>query len=47
MGLHSGMDAVFGLHHLAHSHNAEVMGDSLAGMNARRMRDGAGTEGGA
>jgi enoyl-CoA hydratase len=47
MGLHSGMDAVFGLHHLAHSHNAEVMGDSLAGMDARRMRDAARTEGGA
>ena len=38
MGLHSGMDSVFGLHHLAHAHNAEVMGDSLAGMDARRMR---------
>ena len=39
MGLHTGMDSVFGLHHLAHAHNAEVMGDSLAGMDARRMRD--------
>jgi enoyl-CoA hydratase len=41
MGMHAGMDSVFGLHHLAHSHNAEVMGDSLAGMDARRMRDAA------
>ena len=47
MGLHSGMDAVFGLHHLAHAHNAEVMGDSLAGMDARRMRDAGRAEGGA
>jgi enoyl-CoA hydratase len=39
MGLHSGMDSVFGLHHLAHAHNAEVLGDSLAGMDAHRMRD--------
>lgn len=39
MGLHAGMDSVFGLHHVAHAHNAETMGDSLAGMDARRMRD--------
>jgi enoyl-CoA hydratase len=42
MGLRSGMDSVFGLHHLAHSHNAEVGGDSLAGQDARSMRDSAG-----
>ena len=47
MGLHSGMDAVFALHHLAHAHNAEVTGDSLAGMDARRMRDAGRGEGGA
>ncbi len=47
MGLHSGMDAVFGLHHLAHAHNAEVLGDSLAGMDARRMRDAGHPAGGA
>ncbi len=29
----------FGLHHLAHAHNAEVCGDSLAGHDARSMRD--------
>ena len=40
MGLRSGMDAVFGLHHLAHAHNAEVSSDSLAGQDARSMRDG-------
>ncbi|MFE8013873.1 enoyl-CoA hydratase [Streptomyces antibioticus] len=39
MGLRSGMDSVFGLHHAAHSHNAEVAVDSLAGMDARAMRD--------
>jgi enoyl-CoA hydratase len=41
MGLQTGMDSVFGLHHLAHAHNAEVGGDSLAGMDARGMRDAA------
>ncbi|SFQ09163.1 enoyl-CoA hydratase [Amycolatopsis arida] len=40
MGLRSGMDAAFGLHHLAHAHNAEVGGDALAGQDARSMRDG-------
>lgn len=37
MGLHAGMDSVFGLHHFAHAHNAEVGGDSLAGQDARSM----------
>jgi len=40
MGLHAGMDSVFGLHHLAHAHNAETAGDPLAGLDARGMRDG-------
>jgi enoyl-CoA hydratase len=40
MGLRAGMDSVFGLHHLAHAHNAEVSQDSLAGQDARSMRDG-------
>jgi enoyl-CoA hydratase len=31
--------AVFGLHHLAHAHNAEVGTDSLARQDARSMRD--------
>jgi enoyl-CoA hydratase len=39
MGLQVGMDSVFGLHHLAHAHNAEVGGDSLAGQDAHSMRD--------
>jgi enoyl-CoA hydratase len=39
MGLRPGMDSVFGLHHVAHAHNAEVSGDSLAGLDARGMRD--------
>jgi enoyl-CoA hydratase len=41
MGLHAGMDSVFGLHHVAHAHNAEVGEDSLAGHDARSMRDAA------
>jgi len=39
MGMRPGMDAVFGLHHLAHAHNAEVSGNYLAGLDARGMRD--------
>ncbi len=39
MGLRSGMDSVFGLHHVAHAHNAEVGVDSLGGFDARTMRD--------
>jgi enoyl-CoA hydratase len=38
MGMRAGMDSVFGLHHLAHAHNAEVSKDSLAGMDAKAMR---------
>jgi enoyl-CoA hydratase len=38
MGMRPGMDSVFGLHHLAHAHNAEVGSDSLAGMDARSMK---------
>jgi enoyl-CoA hydratase len=37
MGMQAGMDSVFGLHQLAHAHNAEVQGDSLAGETARSM----------
>lgn len=40
-GMRAGMDSVFGLHHAAHAHNAEVGADSLAGMNIRGMRDAA------
>ena len=38
MGMRAGMDAAFGLHHLAHAHNAEVSGDYLAGLDARGMK---------
>ena len=38
MGMRAGMDSVFGLHHLAHAHNAETAGDSLGGQDARSMR---------
>ncbi|GGU41298.1 enoyl-CoA hydratase [Nocardioides albus] len=38
MGMRAGMDSVFGLHHAAHAHNAEVGQDSLAGMNAKAMK---------
>ncbi len=37
MGMRNGMDSVFGLHHFAHAHNAEVGTDSLGGMNAKSM----------
>ncbi|WP_409179528.1 enoyl-CoA hydratase [Amycolatopsis sp. VS8301801F10] len=37
MGMRSGMDSVFGLHHAAHAHNAELDADSLAGLDARSM----------
>ena len=43
MGLRAGMDSVFGLHHFAHAHNAETSTDSLAGMDARSMRDASGS----
>jgi enoyl-CoA hydratase len=42
MGLRPGMESVFGLHHLAHAHNAEVSPDSLAGMDARAMKKATG-----
>ena len=38
MGLQTGMDSVFGLHHLAHAHNVEVSGDSVNGLDAKSMR---------
>ena len=39
MDLRSRMDSVFGLHHAAHAHNAEIGSDALAGQDARSMRD--------
>lgn len=38
-GLRAGMDSVFGLHHFAHAHNAEVSTDSLAGLDAKSMAE--------
>lgn len=38
-GMRAGMDSVFGLHHAAHSHNAEVQGDSLGGVDVKAIRD--------
>ncbi|MBO1333492.1 enoyl-CoA hydratase [Streptomyces sp. VRA16 Mangrove soil] len=46
-GLHSGMDAVFGLHHLAHAHNAETAADSLGGMDVGAMKQAATRKAGA
>ncbi|MCP2320374.1 enoyl-CoA hydratase [Nocardia amikacinitolerans] len=43
MGMRTGMDSVFGLHHFAHAHNAEVGADSLGGMNAKTMKASAST----
>ena len=37
-GLHQGLDSVFGLHHLAHSHNAETAQDPLGGMDVGAMK---------
>lgn len=39
MGMRAGMDAAFGLHHLAHAHNTEVGGDSLGGQDAKTMAE--------
>jgi enoyl-CoA hydratase len=41
MGMRAGMDSVFGLHHLAHAHNAEVSSDPLAGMDPAAMKKAA------
>ncbi|GAT69897.1 enoyl-CoA hydratase [Planomonospora sphaerica] len=41
-GMHAGMDSAFGLHHLAHAHNAETAADALAGMDPRSMKAAAG-----
>ena len=38
-GLRVGTDSVFGLHHVAHAHNAEVQGDSLAGQGVKELRE--------
>jgi len=38
MGLQTGMDSVFGLHHVAHAHNAEVGGDPLGGQTIKSLK---------
>ncbi|MFG2978572.1 hypothetical protein ACGFYY_37005 [Streptomyces sp. NPDC048331] len=38
-GLHPGMDAVFGPHHLAHPHNAETAADSLGGVDIAALKE--------
>ncbi len=38
-GLHTGMDSVFGLHHLAHAHNAETAADPLGGIDIAAMKE--------
>jgi enoyl-CoA hydratase len=43
MGMRAGMDSVFGLHHFAHAHNAEISSDPLAGLDARAMRSADGS----
>ncbi|WP_028813985.1 enoyl-CoA hydratase [Streptomyces flavidovirens] len=37
-GMHTGMDSVFALHHLAHAHNAETAADPLGGMDVSAMK---------
>jgi len=39
MGLRESMDAAYGLHQLAHAHNALTSPDYLAGQNPRSMKD--------
>lgn len=38
-GLHTGMDSVFGPHHLAHAHNAETAADSLGGVDIAALKE--------
>ncbi|XIE78153.1 enoyl-CoA hydratase [Streptomyces sp. SBR177] len=40
-GLHTGLDSVFGLHHLAHAHNAETAADPLGGIDVKGMKEAA------
>ncbi|MGV9193826.1 enoyl-CoA hydratase [Microbacterium sp. MC2] len=43
-GMRAGMDSVFGLHHAAHAHNAEVGGDSLGGVDVKSIKADARSE---
>ena len=38
MGLRDTMDAVYGLHHLAHAHAAMTSEDHLSGQDAKSMK---------
>lgn len=38
-GMRLGMDAAFGLHHVAHAHNAEIGLGSLGGVGVKKVRD--------
>ncbi|WP_290367594.1 enoyl-CoA hydratase [Rhodococcus spelaei] len=38
MGVRAGMDSVFGLHHFAHAHNAEMGSGPLGGLDAKSMK---------
>jgi enoyl-CoA hydratase len=41
MGLRSGVELAFSLHHVAHAHNAEVSQDQLAGVTVESLRNAA------
>jgi enoyl-CoA hydratase len=45
MGLRDVMDATYGLHHLAHAHNALTSDDHLAGQDAKSMAKGLRSDG--
>ncbi|WP_405441178.1 hypothetical protein [Streptomyces avidinii] len=38
-GLRTGTDSVFGLHHLAHTHDAETAADSLGGVDIAATKE--------
>jgi enoyl-CoA hydratase len=38
-GLQTSIDSAFGLHHVAHAHNAETSSDHLAGTTPQAIRD--------
>ena len=38
MGMRSGIEIAFALHHLAHAHNSEVQGDQLGGVTVESLR---------
>ncbi|MFI9803769.1 hypothetical protein ACIHEJ_05250 [Streptomyces sp. NPDC052301] len=46
-GMHAGRDSVFGLHHLAHAHDAETAHDALGGTDVRATKAVGGAEAGA